>query len=122
MHLVLGIAIALAPGSSVFANSAREQGRQAALIVLGALTVAHCAVKYEAWSKSQAKDYIEKEMSRLSDSQLRVVSRVPDSIHEQGVNRALARYGGCHNYLQQTGHTDLLPSGGSPGEYSNQPF
>ena len=49
-------------------------------------------------------------MSRLSDYQLRTVSRVPDSIHEQAVNRTLANYGGCHNYLLQAGHDDLLPA------------
>ena len=110
IQVVLGMAIALSPGSSVFAGSAREQGRQAALIVIGALTVAHCAVKYEAWTESQAKGYVDREMSRLSDYQLRTVSRVPDSIHEQAVNRTLANYGGCHNHLLQAGHDDLLPA------------
>ena len=110
IQVVLGMAIALSPGSSVIAGSAREQGRQAALIVIGALTVAHCAVKYEAWTESQAKGYVDMEMSRLSDYQLRTVSRVPYSIHEQAVNRTLANYGGCHNYLLQAGHDDLLPA------------
>lgn len=122
IYVFLGAAMALSPNASVFADSAREQGRQAAQVVLNALTVAHCAVKYETWTESQASKYIENEMSKLSSSQIRAASRVSDNTHRQAVNRALSLHGGCHNYLLDSGNGELLPGRTSPGQYSDQPF
>jgi hypothetical protein len=120
----------LMPISSYAESSAYKDGKRIGAIQASFYTVAFCMRKYEAWSDEQAATYLQGAYMSLSQKDrdfIRLMNaRVPELRHpsawQRAVNNTLQAYGGCHNFLEQTGQTDLLMLLNQEEKYSDRPF
>ena len=86
--------------------------------------------KYEIWSDDDASRYLQGAYMSLSpndrESIRKANARMPElryaSTWQRGVNKMLEAYGGCHNFLEQTGQTNFLMLLNNQEKYSDRPF
>jgi hypothetical protein len=120
----------LATMPSYAESAAYREGQRLASAQIEFFTVVFCMKKYEAWSDDDASRYLQSAFMSLSqkdrDSIRRINSRMPELRHpsswQAGINKTLEAFGGCHNFMEQTGRTDLLMLLNNEEKYSDRPF